>query len=89
MSVQVLKLSRLLELPVEDENGRPLGRIHDVRVKRTSDAYEVAGLIIGPRGTLVRLGWRRARGPAPLAPQDAVPWDRVVAIESERIVVRG
>jgi sporulation protein YlmC with PRC-barrel domain len=90
MSVSVLKLSKLLELRVEDEDGRSLGHVHDVRVRRTADmsTYRVEGLIVGRRGLLVRLGWRHARDPAPLSPHDVLPWDHVVAIEPERLVVR-
>ncbi len=89
MSTDVVKLSRLLELPVEDQHGRSLGHVHDVRVRRTeTGGYRVEGLIVGPRGLLVRLGWRRARWPAPVAPHDAVPWEDVLAIEAGRLVVR-
>jgi hypothetical protein len=35
MSAGVVKLSRLLELPVEDQDGRSLSHVHDVRVRRT------------------------------------------------------
>jgi hypothetical protein len=45
-------------------------------------------LIVGPRGLLVRLGWRRAHRPAPVAPHDALPWEDVLAIEPDRLVVR-
>ena len=91
MTSDVLKLSKLLELRVEDEDGRALGHVHDVRVRRRPDGpgYRVDGLIVGPRGLLVRLGWRRARDPAPLSPHDVLPWDSVVAIEPERLVVRS
>ena len=91
MSTNVIKLSHLLELNVEDERGRSLGRVHDVRVRRSADraaAYRVEGLIIRRRGVLVRLGWRRARKPAPLSPNDLLPWNHVVAIEADRLVVR-
>jgi sporulation protein YlmC with PRC-barrel domain len=91
MSTNVVRLSHLLELDVEDERGRSLGRVHDVRVRRSADraaGYRVEGLIIRGRGVLVRLGWRRARNPAPLSPDDLLPWDHVVAIEADRLVVR-
>ena len=84
MSVTVIKLSRLLELHVEAEDGTSLGHVHDVRVRRVDGRYVVEGLIVGPRGLLVRLGWRRARGRAPLSPTDVVRWQDVVALEPER-----
>ena len=82
MSVNVIKLSRLLELPVEAEDGTALGHVHDVRVRRVDGRYEVEGLIVGSRGLLVRLGWRRARDPAPLSSHDVLAWSDVVAVES-------
>jgi sporulation protein YlmC with PRC-barrel domain len=88
MSTNVIKLSRLLELPVTDEDGRSLGHVHDVRVKRAGDTFHVEGLIVGSRGLLVRLGWRRSRAPEPLSPHDVVPWTAVIAIEPDRIIVR-
>jgi sporulation protein YlmC with PRC-barrel domain len=89
MSVDVIKLSHLLELEVQDEDGRSLGHVHDVRVQRGGDGeYVVEGLITGRRGLFVRLGARRARDPAPVSPHDALPWKDVLAIEPDRIVVR-
>jgi len=95
MSASVLKLSHLLELRVEDEDGRRLGRVQDVRVRRETAGgeaeppqYRVEGLIVGPRGLRVRLGWRRRSGPAPVAEQDALPWEDVLAIEPDRLLVR-
>ena len=94
--MNVLKLSTLLELRVEDQDGHVLGHVHDVRVQRGSGAgptepptYRVDGLIVGRRGLGVRLGWRRARGRAPVPGDDVVRWDDVLAIEPERLVVRG
>jgi sporulation protein YlmC with PRC-barrel domain len=85
--MSVVRLSRLLELRVEDEDGRSLGHVHDVRVHRVNGAYRVEGLIVGPRGLLIRLGWHRAKDPAPLAPYDTIPWERVLAIEPDRLIV--
>jgi len=82
MSAGVIKLSRLLELRVEAEDGTPVGRVHDVRVRRVDGRYEVEGLIVGPRGLLVRLGWRRARQ------RDVLAWKDVMAVDPDRLVVR-
>lgn len=82
MSAGVIKLSRLLELRVEAEDGMPLGRVHDVRVRRVDGRYEVEGLIVGPRGLLARLGWRRARQ------RDVLAWKDVMAVDPDRLVVR-
>jgi len=88
MTPNAFKLSDLLELHVEDEDGRSLGHVHDVRVHRDGDEAQVEGLIIGRRGLFVRLGWRRGRDPAPVSPHDSLPWDDVLAIEADRLVVR-
>jgi len=95
MSANVVTLSHLLELRVEDEDGNSLGRVHDVRVRRVGTRsaaaqaqYEVEGLIVGRRGVLVRLGWRRAYDPAPLSPREVLRWTDVLAIEPDRLIVR-
>jgi hypothetical protein len=95
MSTTVVKLSHLLDLRVEDQDGRSLGHVHDVRVRRVTSGepgrpptYQVDELIVGTRGLRVRLGWRRARGPDAVSPGDVVGWDDVLAIESDRLVIR-
>ena len=95
MSISVLRLSHLLELRVEDEHGRALGHVHDVRVRQVSGStatgpptYHVDSLIIGRRGVGVRLGWRRDRFNDSSPPGDVVAWDDVLSIDPERLVVR-
>ena len=95
MTTTVVKLSDLMGLQVEDENGRALGRVHDVRVRRITDAeparpprYQVDSVIVGPRGLRVRLGWGRSREPDEVAPDALFAWDDLVAIEPDRLVVR-
>jgi sporulation protein YlmC with PRC-barrel domain len=89
MSTDVIKLSHLLELAVQDKSGRSLGHVHDVRVHRAGEDYVVDGLIIGRRGLFVRLGWRRARDPASVSPRDILSWGDVLAIEDDRLIVRN
>ena len=95
MSPTVVKLSHLLELPVEDENGRALGHVHDVRVRRVGSepgadaaSYEIDALIVGRRGLRARFGWARARGLDLAGPGDALAWEDVLAVEPDRLVVR-
>jgi len=95
MTTTVVKLSDLLGLHVEDEDGRALGHVHDVRVRRITVAepaqsprYQVDSVIVGPRGLRVRLGWGRSREPDEVAPDALLAWDDVVAIEPDRLVVR-
>jgi hypothetical protein len=92
-----MRLSDLLEARVETEDGEPLGRVHDVRVRRlerrTSDGYEmrVLGLVTGGRGVRERLGIDTAATPGPTVERDFVDWERVLEVDGERgrIVVRG
>ena len=49
---RVFKLSALLEAKVRDEGGRKLGKVHDVRVRRAGEGYEIEGLVVGKRGLL-------------------------------------
>ena len=80
--MSVRKLSELLGKPVCTADGRRLGQVQDVRVRRAGERYEVACLLLGTGGLLVRLGVTRRAG-------DEVPWDRVTEITRERITVSG
>jgi hypothetical protein len=95
MTTTVVKLSQLLGLPVEDEDGRALGHLHDIRVRQITigeptraPRYQADSLIVGPRGLRVRLGWGRSRKPDEVAPDALLAWKDVVAIEPDRLVVR-
>ena len=95
MTTTVVKLSDLLGLQVEDEDGRALGHVHDIRVRRTTIAepgrpprYQVDSVLVGPRGLRVRLGWGRSCEPNEVATDALLAWDDVVAIEPDRLVVR-
>jgi sporulation protein YlmC with PRC-barrel domain len=78
--VNVVRLSAVMGVEVVTTDGRTLGRVHDLRVRRAGDSYEVEALLVGPRGLLNRLG----------VPTDAdeVPWEAVTTLEADRIVVR-
>jgi len=69
---------------VETESGRRLGRCRDMRATLGSGNPTVDELVIGRRGRLEHFGIGTPRGQAP----DAVPWEAVVRIEGDRIVVR-
>ncbi len=65
-----MRISELLAARVVDERGRDVGWVHDVRVARvrrgSSEALEVTGLVVGPRGMLARAAhsWGFAEGRA-------------------------
>jgi sporulation protein YlmC with PRC-barrel domain len=83
----VIRISQLLGRPVEDEAGERFGHVHDVRVRRAGDVYEVEGLVIGTRGMVVRLGLHKANDEEPLRAGDLVRWNDVAAVEDDRIVI--
>ena len=76
--------SSLLRRQVVTEGGRKLGRCYDVRAELTQASLKVTGLCVGRHGWAEHFGLRRgerARG------HDPVPWEAVVRIEGNRIVV--
>jgi sporulation protein YlmC with PRC-barrel domain len=69
---------------VETESGRRLGRCRDLRATLGGGRPEVQAVVVGGIGWLEHLGVIRASARRP----DAVPWEAVVRIEGDRIVVR-
>jgi sporulation protein YlmC with PRC-barrel domain len=77
-------LSSLLRRKVVTEGGRDLGLCYDVRAELTHSSLKVTGLCVGRHGWAEHFGlWggSRTRG------HDPVPWEAVVRIEGDRIVV--
>jgi sporulation protein YlmC with PRC-barrel domain len=69
---------------VETESGRRIGRCRDMRAELGRRNPRVTELVVGSRGRLEHLGIGTPRGQSP----DAVPWEAVVRIEGDKIVVR-
>lgn len=69
---------------VETESGRRIGRCTDMRADLGRGRPKVTELVVGRRGRLEHFGIGTPRGQTP----DAVPWEAVVRIEGNRIVVR-
>jgi sporulation protein YlmC with PRC-barrel domain len=69
---------------VETESGRRLGRCSDMRASLGAGRPKVNELVVGRRGRLEHFGIGTPRGQTP----DAVPWEAVVRIDRDRIVVR-
>jgi sporulation protein YlmC with PRC-barrel domain len=78
----VRTLSSLLGRDVTTEGGRRLGHCHDLRGELQGSRLVVTGVVVGLTGVLERLGVVRRRRP------DFVPWEAVVRIDGDRIVVR-
>jgi sporulation protein YlmC with PRC-barrel domain len=69
---------------VETESGRRLGRCHDMCAHLGRGLPRVDELIVGHRGRLEHFGIGTPRAHRP----NAVPWEAVLRIEGDRIVVR-
>ena len=69
---------------VETESGRRLGRCHDMSAYLARGAPQVDELIVGHRGRLEHFGIGTPKAHRP----NAVPWEAVLRIEGDRIVVR-
>ncbi len=76
--------SSFLRRNVETESGRSLGGCHDLRARLGEGNPTVSALVVGRRGLREHFGIGSARANRP----NAVPWDAVVRIEGNRIVVR-
>jgi sporulation protein YlmC with PRC-barrel domain len=76
--------SSFLGRAVVTESGREFGRCRDLRASLGRGRPSVEAIVVGRRGWLEHLGITRPTASA----QVAVPWDAVVRIEGDRIVVR-
>jgi len=75
-------LSELLGRKVLDQSGRKLGRVYEAKAHWEGDAVVIDELLLGRTG--VR---RRLRGPG--GPErHSVPWEAVVDLRDETVVVR-
>jgi sporulation protein YlmC with PRC-barrel domain len=82
--------SSLKNRQVMTERGRKLGRCHDLRGELTSSSLRVTALVVGRQGFLEHfgVGAQASASPERVRDVDTVPWDAVVRIEGECIVVR-
>jgi hypothetical protein len=69
---------------VVTESGCEFGKCHDLRASLGRGRPSVEAIVVGRRGWFEHFGINR---PA-VARKDAVPWEAVVRIEGDRIVVR-
>jgi hypothetical protein len=80
----VRTFSSFLGRMVETESGRKFGACRDLRAAFGGSRPEVQAIVVGRRGWLEHLGVVRPSA----RPPNAVPWDAVIRIEGNRIVVR-
>jgi sporulation protein YlmC with PRC-barrel domain len=83
-----MRLSDLLGLPVRNESGERLGRVHDVRGELTQRTLWVTGIVVGKVGVLERLGIGAPRRPTRVRGHDAIAWSDVVRLDRRGVVVR-
>jgi hypothetical protein len=74
-------VAHLLGVRVYDQNGKKLGRVHEMRGHHEDDGSVVLDELLFGRGALLK----RLRGPGPDA--DGVPIEAVIEQSAERIVV--
>jgi sporulation protein YlmC with PRC-barrel domain len=74
--------SDLIGLPVNDQAGRSLGRVLDVRARWDRDGSLVLDELMVGRHALLR----RLQGPR--ADARGIPWQNVVEVGRDRLVVR-
>jgi sporulation protein YlmC with PRC-barrel domain len=83
-------LSSLIGRDIVTESGRPLGHCHDLRAELTSSSLRVTALVVGTRGWLEHygIGAQASASPQRVKDRDTVPWEAIVRIEGNRIIVR-
>ena len=72
------------------DQGRRLGDCHDLRGELTSSSLRVTALVVGTRGWLEHygIGAQATASPQRVKHKDTIPWDAVLRIEGDRIIVR-
>jgi sporulation protein YlmC with PRC-barrel domain len=84
----MMRATDLLGALTYTESGDRLGRIRELRVERDGDRWRLAGLVVSGTGLLERLGALGIKREEPIVGRDAYPWDSVVHLESDRVVIR-
>lgn len=75
-------LSELLGRKVVDQAGRRVGRVYEAKAHWEGDAVVIDELVLSRSGMR-----RRLRGPGG-PDREAVPWDSVIDLSDEHVVVR-
>jgi sporulation protein YlmC with PRC-barrel domain len=86
----VRTLSSLRKRKIVTEDGRSIGRCHDLRAELSASGLRVTALVVGRRGLLEHFGVaaQASASPAPVRDIDTIAWAAVVRIEAGRIIVR-
>ena len=83
-------LSSLRGRKIVTENGRELGRCHDVRAELGASRLRVTGLVLGRKGRLEHfgIGAEASASPEHVRDSDLIAWKDIVGFEADRILVR-
>jgi sporulation protein YlmC with PRC-barrel domain len=83
-------LSSLRKRQIVTESGRKLGHCHDVRAELLTTGVRVRGLVVGRRGRFEHFGiaGQASASSARVRDSDVIPWDGIVRLDGETIVVR-
>jgi len=86
----VRTLSSLLGRKIVTENGKKLGRCHDVRAELGASDLRITGIVLGRKGRLEHfgIGAQASASPERIRDADVIPWESIVRFEEDRIVVR-
>lgn len=97
-----MRVSDLLKCDVVNEAGDDLGHVHDVRFEALRDdpiGWSASAILVGRSGFAARLGYVHGAVHRPKVVAAAlrawsrhgleIPWDRIVAVHPDRIVVSG
>ena len=83
-------LSSFARRRIITESGRKLGRCHDVRAELLTNALRVTGLVVGRHGRFEHFGiaGQASASSARVRDSDVIPWEAIVRLDGETIVVR-
>jgi sporulation protein YlmC with PRC-barrel domain len=82
----MIRASDLIGCELRTQEGKRLGRVHDLRARAISGGWELEGLVIGSAGIATRL--IGDSGLDPLVRGEVIPWRSVTGIEEGLITVR-
>jgi sporulation protein YlmC with PRC-barrel domain len=84
------RFTSLVGRRIATESGEDLGRCHDLRGELTASSLRVTALVVGTHGWLEHfgIGAQASASPQRVRDKDTVPWQSVVRIDGDQIVVR-
>ena len=81
----MIRATDLIGCVVQNESGKRLGRVHDLRARAVDGGWELEGLIVGRAGMIARM---IGSGPDPLVAGEVVPWQAITALSDGLVRTR-